>query len=130
MSRHLHLLGFTGQPATLAGEVGGHAINPALQPVLTCIPAITLAASYSQGEDYRYLAATRDAVVEVLGEPQGALAYDDLLALEDTGLERLSTERKAALRARYAAFAHPGAQEIVRWLDGDYRVSDARVQTQ
>jgi hypothetical protein len=130
MSRHLHLRGFTGRPASLAGEVVGHAINPALQPTLTCIPAITLAASYSEGDDYCYLAATREAAGKILGEALGAQVCDDLLSLEDAGLGRLNDERKASLRQRYTAFEHTGAREIVRWLDGHYQVTDEMVQTQ
>ncbi len=36
----------------------------------------------------------------------------------------------AALRARYAAFDHPGAREVVEWLDGGWRITDEIVQTQ
>ena len=28
-----------------------------------------------------------------------------------------------SLRARYAAFDHPGAREIVAFLDGEYRIT-------
>jgi hypothetical protein len=130
MSRHLHLRGFTGRPATLGGEVTGHAINPAMQPTLTCIPAITLAQSYRQGGDYAYLAATRLAASEVLGEALGRQVCDDLLSLEDAGLGRLGDERREQLKSRYKAFDHPGAREIVAWLEGAYQVTDEMVQTQ
>ncbi len=130
MSRHLHLRGFTGRPASLAGEVSGHAINPALQPTLTCIPAITLAASYRQGDDYCYLAATREAAREVLGPELGRQLCDDLLALEDSGLGRLSEERQARLRETYSGYDQDGAREVLAWLAGAYQVSDEMVQTQ
>lgn len=129
VSRHLRLRGFTGRPASLADQVVGHAINPALQPTLSCIPAITLAASYAQGENYCYLAATRQAAGEVLGDALGAQVCDDLLSLEDAGLAHLDAGHKAALRARYADFAHPGAREIVKWLDDHYRMTDEIVPT-
>jgi hypothetical protein len=93
MSRHLHLRGFTGRPASLADQVVGHAINPALQPTLTCLPAITLAASYHQGEDYDYRAATRQAAKVVLGDALGARVCEDLALLEDTGLDHLSDQQ-------------------------------------
>lgn len=130
MSRHLHLRGFTGRPASLAGELTGHAINPALQPTLTCIPAITLAASYRQGDDYCYLAATREAAREVLGPDLGRQICDDVLALEDSGLARLSVERQARLRECYAGYDHEGAREVLAWLAGAYQVTDEMVQTQ
>jgi hypothetical protein len=53
----------------------------------------------------------------------------DLLALQDRGLDRLGP-RIEALRERYAAFDHPGAREIVAWLDGRWTVTEALVQTQ
>ena len=45
MSPFLHLRGFTGRPAAIAARTAGHAVNPALQPVLSRIPALTLAES-------------------------------------------------------------------------------------
>jgi hypothetical protein len=48
--------------------------------------------------------------------------------LNDVGLDRLG-ERKEKLRARYTAFDHPGAQEIVAWLDGAYRIGADEMPT-
>ncbi|WP_404364190.1 beta-N-acetylglucosaminidase domain-containing protein [Marinobacter sp.] len=130
MSQHLHLRGFTGRPASLAGQVRGHAINPALQPTLTCIAAITLAESYRLGDDYCYMAATRKAATEVLGTRLGSQVCDDILLLEDAGLRRLSSEKQKILRERYGRINHAGAREILNWLDGRYQVTDEMVQTQ
>ena len=131
MSQQLHVRAFTGRPAGNAALVSGHAINPALQPVLGCIPAITLAERYRVGDDaYAYGDALGRACAAVLGE--GALARavrDDLIFLQDTGLDRLG-ERHAELHARYRAFDHPAAREIVDWLDGGYRITDEIVRTQ
>jgi hyaluronoglucosaminidase len=129
MSQYLHLRGFTGRPAEMAGLVSAHGVNPALQPTLTCIPALTLVESYRRGEAYEYGAATRRAAMEVLGEELGARLYRDVLILQDIGLDRLG-EREAEIRARYAGVDHPGAREIIRWLDGGYRITDEIVQTQ
>ena len=63
MIRHLHLRAFTGRPA-------GHAINPALQPHLSMIPAATLPMVYRQGDDYDPDAA--------FGEAARACASDEL----------------------------------------------------
>ena len=41
-----------------------------------------------------------------------------------------SASARAALRARYAAFDHPAAREILAWLDGHWNVTDELVQTQ
>jgi hypothetical protein len=129
MSRYLHLRGFTGRRSALADRVAGHGINPALQPTLSRIPALTLVEAYLSGDGYAYGAATRAAAVAVLGEELGGLVWRDLLDLQDVGLDRLG-EKAGALRARYAAYDHPGAREIVAWLDGAYRVTDEVVQEQ
>lgn len=129
MSQYLHLRGFTGRPASIAADIAGHGINPALQPTLTRIPALTLADSYRLGERYAYGEAFRSAAAAVLGEELGARVREDLLALQDVGLDRLA-EREAGLRERYADADHPGAREIIAWLDGEYRITDEIVQTQ
>jgi hyaluronoglucosaminidase len=130
MSRHLHLRGFTGRSAANADYLAGHAINPALQPTLTAIPAMTLAESYRLGPDYEYGAAFERAADAVLGETMARQLSAHLLLLQDAGLHRLSSEKKAELLDGYSAFDHPAAREIVRWLEGGYQVTDEMVQTQ
>jgi hyaluronoglucosaminidase len=129
MSQYLHLRGFTGRPAALAGAVAAHGINPAVQPVLTRVPALTLAASYRQGAAYRYGAAFAEAATAVLGDSLGRRLRQDLLALQDIGLDRLGG-RAERLRERYSDESHPGAREIIAWLDGEYRMTDEIVLTQ
>jgi hyaluronoglucosaminidase len=130
MSQSLHLRGFTGRPAGNAPLLRAHAINPALQPVLGCIPAITLARRYRDGEaGYAYGAAFAQACREVLGAPLADAVRGDLIPLQDTGLDRLG-DLAAALRERYAAFDHPAAREILDWLDGGWRITDEIVRTQ
>ena len=129
MSQHLHLRAFTGRPAAIATHVAGHCINLASQPVLSRIPALTLVESYAKGDAYEYGAAFQRAAIEVLGEELAGHVRRDLLALQDRGLDRLA-ERRARLRERYAAFDHPGAREIVAWLDRHWDISDELVQTQ
>lgn len=129
MSRHLHLRAFTGRPAAIADHISGHAINPASQPVLSRIPALTLAESYAQGDAYAYGGAFARAAGAVLGEGLAAQVMRDLLALEDRGLDRLG-ERRDRLRETYAGFDHPAAREIVAWLDGAWALSDELVRTQ
>jgi hypothetical protein len=121
MSRFLHVRGFTGRPASIGEHVTAHAVNPALQPYLTLIPATTLAASYREGSDYCYMRAFRDAARALAGPELAQSLEADLLALQDMGIERLGTEA-ARLRERYAKLDHPMAREVVRWLDGAYTV--------
>ncbi|NMT62386.1 beta-N-acetylglucosaminidase domain-containing protein [Marinobacter orientalis] len=130
MSRHLHLRGFTGRPAANSNYLAGHAINPALQPTLTTIPAITLAQSYQQGPGYQYGQAFRRAAEEVVGKDLARQITADLLVLQDAGLERISSERRQAMTECYRRFDHPAAREIFDWLAGAYQVTDEMVQTQ
>ncbi|MBV8684496.1 MAG: beta-N-acetylglucosaminidase domain-containing protein [Caulobacteraceae bacterium] len=122
MSPYLYLRAFTGRSAAIAPLIAGHAVNPALQPTLSCIPALTLAESYALGEDYDYGAAFRRAASEVLGAPLAAQVERRLVSLQDVGLDNLG-EMAARLRARFEASDHPGAREIVAWLDGAWRVT-------
>lgn len=129
MSQHLHLRAFAGRPAAISPHIAGHAINPASQPLLSRVPLLTLAESYAKGETYDYLAAFDRAARAVLGEELAVRLGKDVLTLQDRGLDRLG-ERKAALKARYAAFDHPAAREISMWLEGYWNVTDELVQTQ
>ena len=129
MAQHLHLRGFTGRPASIAGQLAGHGINPASQPLLSRIPALTLAESYREGDAYDYRAAFARAARTVLGEELAERVAKDLLTLQDRGLDRLA-ERRTVLRDRYAGFDHPAAREITAWLDGAWNVTDELVQTQ
>ena len=129
MSQYLHLRGFTGRPGSIGAHVRAHGINPALQPTLGLIPALTLAESYQMGEGYEYAEAFQRAATLVLGAKLGAYVYEDLLMLQDIGLDRLG-DRATLLRERYSASRHPGAAEIIAWLDGAYRMTNEIVETQ
>lgn len=129
MSQYLHLRAFTGRRASDALHVAAHGVNPALQPVLTRIPMLTLPESYRLRDDYSYGDAFVRAAVEVLGERLAQLLHEDLLILQDVGLDRLG-EREAQLRERWAGVDHPAAREIIDWLDGGYRITDEIVRTQ
>jgi hypothetical protein len=117
MSRRLHLRGFTGRSSAIGPHLAAHAVNPALQPHLTLIPAATLAASYRDGPAYGYMRAFREAARALAGPELAALLEDDLHALQDRGIDQLGDDRER-LRRRYAAVDHPMAAEVLRWLDG------------
>lgn len=122
MSQFLHLRAFTGRPATIGPHLAAHGVNPALQPILTRIPAITLAERYRLGVGYEYGQAFARAASEVLGPDLAAMVQRHLILLQDTGLDRLG-EAREKLKARYAAIDHPGAREIAGFLDGEWRVT-------
>lgn len=117
MSHFLHLRAFTGRPSVIGPHIAAHAINPALQPHLSLVPAATLAASYRDAASYAYMQAFREAARAQAGDELAAMLEQDLHALQDRGIDQLGDDR-ARLRARYAAVAHPMAAEVLRWLDG------------
>jgi len=123
MSPFLFLRAFTGRPAAIGEHLAAHAVNPCLQPTLFRVPALTLAESYAQGDAYQYGAAWARAAREVLGEDLADLLGRHYRLFHDQGLERLG-DRTASLRQRYAAVDHPGAREVVAWLDGHWRVTN------
>lgn len=125
MSQFLHLRGFTGRPASIGGPIAGHAVNVASQPILSRIPALTLAESYRLGDEYEYGRAFARAAETVLGAELGATVHRDLMLFQDLGIERAQ-----GLQERYAAFDHPGAREIVAWLDGHWRITREEMAVQ
>jgi hypothetical protein len=129
MSRHLHIRGFTGRSPEIWRHIAAHGINPASQPVLSRIPALTLADSYNFGEDYDYGVSLKKAVRTVLGPELGEQVRRDLVMLQDRGLDRMD-RRRIILRETYQAYDHPGAGEILAWLDGQWTVFDGTAQTQ
>lgn len=128
MSRYLHLRAFTGRPAAIGRHISAHGVNPASQPMLSRIPAMTLSMSYSDGSAYDERAAFRKAARAILGEALADAVEQDLPAFQDQGLDKLGAQRPA-LRERYAGFDHPGAREIVAWLDGAYAVAGETAPT-
>lgn len=130
MSQFLHIRAFTGRPAGMGAHIAAHGINPASQPMLSRIPTLTLLRSYAQGETYEYGAALAGAARQVLGDELAEALVNDVLVLNDSGLDRLAPSACEKLRARYAAFDHPAAREIVDWLDGGYRITQEIMDTQ
>ncbi len=100
MSRFLHLRGFTGRRPAIAGAIAAHAINPALQPHLSLVPAATLAASYRDGDGYAYMRAFRDAARALAGEPLAAMLEEDLQASD--GRRGAALARRRRPRGRLA----------------------------
>lgn len=122
MSGFLHLRGFTGRRSEIGAHVRAHAINPALQPHLTLIPAATLVASYRERSEYCYMRAFREASRSMAGSELAVMLEADLPTLQDLGIDRMGGEARERLRQRYLPGGHPMAAEVVRWLDGHYTV--------
>jgi hypothetical protein len=130
MASCLHLRGFTGRPAANAEHLTGHAVNPALQPILSCIPTLTLAQSYRQGLDYCYTGAFERALSEIADPFLAMRMRKDLIPFNDEGLTRLDQTARDRLRNRYAEIDHPAAREILSWLAGEYEASPEAILEQ
>jgi hypothetical protein len=65
-----------------------------------------------------------------LGDELGQRLYEDVLTLQDIGLDRLAGEKEGKLRERYGGIDHPAAREIIAWLSGEYRITDEIVREQ
>ena len=122
MSPYLFIRSVTGRPASMGAHLAAHAVNPALQPVLSRIPFLSLAESYAVGDDYQYLSAFNRASEAVLGQDLAVRVQRHLIYLNDYGLDNLG-DAAESLRSRYARYDHPGAREIVDWLDGRWRIT-------
>jgi hyaluronoglucosaminidase len=120
MAPHLYVRAFTGRPASIGPYIAGHAINPSSQPILFRVPALTLVESYALGEAYCYGEAWGRAADEALGPELAALIRRHLNLINDQGLDRIE-QLKPKMRERYEAVDHPGAREVLDWLDGHWR---------
>lgn len=129
MASHLHLRAFTGRPASAGEYVNHHAINPASQPILGCIPALTLPRSYEEGDVYSHEAAFLETSAAVCGAELATMLQSDLMLLQDCGLDHLGKKRDM-LRLKYVAVDRAAAREIVDWLDGGYAITGEMLQTQ
>ncbi len=124
MSQYLHVRAVTGRPARIGDHLAAHSVNPALQPMLTCIPAISLARSYAKGDAYEYGRAFANAARAIMPADLADAIQRDILFLQDVSLPRLAEKTVERLRQRYRAFDHDAAREIVAWLDGAYKFEE------
>jgi hyaluronoglucosaminidase len=130
MSQYLHLRAFTGRSPAIAAEITHHAINPASQPILGCIPALTLPMLYAQGSEYRYSSAFLAAATRICGFDLALMLQEDLLMLQSGGLDRLTDATKRELRNRYSSFNQPAARELIDWLNNGYAITGEMLRTQ
>lgn len=106
-----------------------HAINPASQPILSCIPALTLPSCYAKGDAYRYASEFLDAATRICGAELALMLQRDLNALEDRGRLAIADEVMDFCR-KYGDIDHPAAREIVDWLTGGYVITGEMLRTQ
>lgn len=124
-SNFLRVDAFRGRGSELAGLTQAHFVNPMNQCWLSRLALQSLALLYQQGPAYDADAAFAQCTLAQCGEALAAALAADRDALQHEGLSALSGARLAQMRARYAAFRSPYAQEIVDWLKGGYAFDPA-----
>ena len=125
MCKFLHLKEFTGRPGRLLRELSGHAVNPMNEAYLSWIPMRTLLSAYA-GKATDWKAA---AEIE-LGSELAAILSGDAVFFQEQGLDVMSPAQKENFIAKYSAFDHPAAKEVVLWLKDYYLVTRELVLTQ
>lgn len=130
MCPFLHLRAFTGRPASLAGRVTGHIVNPMNQAALSRIPFLSLVESYREGGRYHPEKAFSDAATRLANEEFARMLESDLPHFQDEGFTKLPDEKKAEIQGRYREFvkdAHPwisaASKEVTDWAMGRYQVT-------
>ncbi len=129
MSERLHLRPFTGRSHDLAPIITRHAINPAMQPTLSCIPILTLFRSYSDGKDYRYMSAWHEAASNILDDRLHELITKNWITINDEKREDIIRKAPAFID-ELESINTKAANEIRQWLAGHYIVTGEMVMTQ
>lgn len=126
MAPFLHLGPFRDRPASLQSMIAGHAVNPMNQAWLSRIPLRSLAESYTEGPLYNPDAAFAAACMELCEAPLGGMLIKDLELFQKIGLEKMTEDLRDDAAGRYSAFnGNPYADEVLRWLVGDYAFDPA-----
>ncbi|MBK8991280.1 MAG: beta-N-acetylglucosaminidase domain-containing protein [Gammaproteobacteria bacterium] len=124
-SNFLRIDAFRGRGSELAEPTQAHCVNPMNQCWLSRIALQSLALLYQQGPAYDADAAFAYCLRAQCEEALAAQLAADLDALQREGLSALSGARLAQMRARYAEFHSPLAEEIRDWLHGGYAFDPA-----
>jgi len=124
-SNFLRIDAFRGRGSELAELTQAHFVNPMNQCWLSRIALQSLALLYQQGPAYDADAAFAYCLRAQCEEALAAQLAADLDALQREGLSALSGARLAQMRARYAEFHSPLAEEIRDWLHGGYAFDPA-----
>lgn len=123
-SDHLHLDAFRGRPWQLRDWTRGQMVNPMNQPALSQLPLSTLPAVYRQRDDYDPDAARRAAFAR-LPEELAALLERDWRCFQFDGRSSLPGKERESILAEYERMPHPAAEEVCRWLRGEYEFDPA-----
>jgi len=125
-SNLLHLRAFDKSHSQLTDKIAGHAVNPMNQAQLSKLALASLNHAYEKKNNYDPAQSFVDISLALCGERLGQQLQDDIHALQDLGLQKLSNAEKNTLRNTYQQFLpNPFAQEILDWLNGVYTFDPA-----
>lgn len=105
-------------PEAISGNVRGLLVNPVNQPALAMINLKTLLLPGSNSE------RLEQALQSLMPELQNAI-QQSLHWFNHVGLESLKDEDKQQIKALFSSSSLPAAQQIMQWLNGDYRFDPA-----
>ena len=122
MCRHLHFR-VPQRPASGFQKTAGWALNPMNQAHLSQAPLWGIAAQCLQGADPNDADLTLKALRACFSLPLADAIMEDIICLQDRGLDAIESVRRHDLEKRYERFEEPAATEILSWLKGEYVVS-------
>ena len=124
-SPYLHLRAYTGRPHELEEWTSGHCVNPMNQAVLSMPVLATLSEVYRNREAYRSERALLKTLKQLYPADLAEQLLADIALFQDQGLDGIGDELSSSLINRYQQFSHPAGQEIVEWLQGQFRFDPA-----
>jgi hypothetical protein len=119
-SPYLHLRAYTGRPFQLKEWSAGHCVNPMNQAALSMPVLASLSELYRNRQAYRPEQALKKALSQLCEPTLAQRLVADIPLFQDQGLDQLSEQQRAELKAFYASCQHPVAEEVWAWLDGAY----------
>lgn len=124
LTAFLHVEAFSRREPELAELTSGHLANPMNEALLSQIPLHTLAALYARNT-YDPAQAFISACTSLCPPQLAAALIEDAPAFQHGGLDSFTASQQRALLKKYAALAHPMADEVCAWLRGEYAFDPA-----
>ncbi|MEE8059166.1 MAG: beta-N-acetylglucosaminidase domain-containing protein [Pseudomonadales bacterium] len=120
-SEYLHLRSYMGRPHQLAKWSAGHLVNPMNQPLISQLVLQSLPLLYKLSEAYNADTALEKGLDKLGNRTLAEKIRIDLSLFQDVGLAEMTEQQRLGLCNEYRVFNHPVADEIVEWLNGEYR---------
>lgn len=122
---HLHLRPFHNRPREISHWYKAHIVNPMNQAELSKLVLQSLTTLYRQSQPYDADVAF-DRAMTLLDNPEmEKLLRRDLALFHDEGLTVISDVQRKQLLAEYGEIKSVFADEVVRWLAGEFKFDPA-----